>query len=361
MYTPLKFMEQVENMIKLHNIKNYDNIANSKACEFYNKLLSTSRETCFFEWVLEWNKCNQDKDYIGTPYVVWKNLFESAIGIECMEPVDFYGASMQYSIWYDWHKNKKVYKVEDAMCHDFATMKVPFKVSSDVLTKLPSKCFYIEPEYNLGFNGDPSGLFISYDIMNGDVMMVITAIFDDDRVVPVYTSLSFPDAGNAKYVGLDITDFMDDTVVYLEDGRKINYNERKLAQFVFNFLIYLHAANKDVVYTERTKAIYKPNHNDKKPKNKMREIEEFGVGFNIGAKISASTPRVRVKYVGNQNNTPTKKRAYSSNYRSAHWHHYWVNDAESANGKKLIVKWVAETYVKGNTDSNKVTIRKVTK
>ena len=150
-------------------------------------------------------------------------------------------------------------------------------------------------------------------------------------------------------------------MITIEDGYHLSFNEKGIAQFVINLILYLSASNRDVEITERSKRVRKPTE-PKATNYRMREVDEYGVGFRYAQSLSKSVKRV--KYVSSEDSVDSvkvkpkegTKRGYSSCYRSAHWHHYWVKDGDS---KKLIVKWIDGSFVKGNKDSDVVVIQKV--
>lgn len=194
-----------------------------------------------------------------------------------------------------------------------------------------------------------------YDVLDGTATYSLVTIIKHNRLIPIITTLELADFEGAD-IRPDAKTFTDGAHLTLEDGSSVYYNEQMAVRLFCNFCTYLSAMNADVVYTERTRNTYKPAPEGTKPKNKMHEIEEFGVGF----RYTTVKPKTVVKYTGPAVGVePAQKRAYSSNYRSAHWHHYWINNPENPDEKLRVVKWVEGTYVRGNRAADIVHIHEI--
>lgn len=364
MYTPLRYMEQVSNMVTLPGARSLEGLINRKCVEYFNGLIESNRSYCLLNWVWLWNKFNggdltdEEKDFAS----VDKRFFEENIGLAVPDMADFYHQALSYMVLHDWSRSKRVYKVESSMMHDLCEMKIPDTIPVTIFTNLPSKCFYIDYGENQHFCQDAVGCFVMYDVHEGHVTYDLVNIVEHNRCIPIHTNCAFRMDGSTPVSG-NIAGYREKYDVELEDGTSLTFYEREFVRFVFNFFLYLNAANADVEYTERTKQIYKKPKAGAAPKNRMSEIEELGVGYRYSTPVSLN--RKKVKYVGGEDNNAIDeekvKRGYSSNYRCAHWHHFWVNDKDNPGKKVLIVKWVKETYVHGNKTDDKVIVHNVTK
>ena len=132
------------------------------------------------------------------------------------------------------------------------------------------------------------------------------------------------------------------------DIRKFNID--KLHSFFFNFLVYLHASNKDVEESECSKGAFsKPINKNKEPKNKFSEIRQYEVGY----RISSPYPKKKGTTISLGSGGGSPK---SSHYRSGHWHHFWTG---SGADKKLIVKWVDGVFVNGKAEQSVAVVHSV--
>lgn len=365
MYTPLRLMEQIGTMVTVRQCPELSKQANADSRKFAENFYAIDRALKFVTLIVEWRKArgssfNEWTDPIGdiTDYI---QQFEAATGLEPNNVCNFASQMLLHLLQIEWGKHKRVYKIEPDMMDTFCTMSIAKGVPLKAIMNLPMKCFYIDFACNCPFSDRAVGCFVTYDVLGTSLLWHITCVADTERVLYINTDLFTKvdeEVTDSTTVTFDIDAFKKHRHLQLEDGSKITLNEQMLLQFFANFCTYLYAANNDVEYTERTRQVYKPTPEGAEPKNKMREIEELGVGYKYSRSISQS--KVRVKYVG-EKSPVVGKRPYSSNYRCAHWHHFWTNDPDIPGEKKLIVKWVEGTFVKGNKDSDKVVVQKVTK
>ena len=364
MYTPLKYMEQLEEMIIIPNAPEMCEWVNKETIQFFKELIEEDRDSLLYKWGVSWNrlacgypvnsKIKAQYDAIAIPY-------RRRIPIEMQEPEDLLHQSLMMVLYHDWTRNKRVYKIEETMMNDFINMKVSTKISMDTIAKLPSKCFYIDYGKYQGFCERSPGCFLMLGEHKGAKILYAAHLIEGDRIMVMGTVLQVPEDG--LFVHYEEANFKGAYSVIMEDGSRVIFKERDFVHFLFNFLTYMQASNNDIEYTERTKQVYKPS---KTPKNRIKEVEEFGVGFRYSTPV---TTKPKVKYVKSEEqledaDTPEEvqaaKRAYSSNIRSAHWHHYWINDPEKPGEKKLIVHWLPENFIKGNkAGDNAVRIHKV--
>lgn len=365
MYTPISYIEQISSMVQIpYSTKNMEAFMNQRCTKYFSELIEKDRAKNFCYWVHMWNKYNGNltptEEEQQSAY--WdKTYFEKHVGLMCQSMEDYYHQGLSCLILHDWSRNKRVYKIEESVAHDFCVMKIPDMIPVSTLTKLPSKCFYIDYNGSQHFCEGSSGCFVSYDIYDDEVVYDFVNIIEHKRLIPIHTNCTLNLNGDAP-VSSNIDAFREMYSVELEDGTSVDFYEREFIRFMFNFCIYLNAANANVEYTERTKQIYKPLKQGKKPTNRMREIEEFGVGFRYSTPVSMGRTKVKSGYVSQDGSDEERqKRPYSSNYRSAHWHSYWVNDKDNPGQKVLIIKWLKETFVRGNIQNDNVTIHKVTK
>ena len=348
MYLPLQFMEQIEHMVTVTGHSELNEIANKRQLEFFGQLIEKDRSTSLMGWSYAWNQCRYgvaDK-HCRELYKSFAADYVDYVGFKAEEATDFFHTSLLSIIHHDWSRSKRVYKIEPEMLHDLCTMNTPKQIPVKVLAQLPSKCFYIDFGGPSPYTDNSEGLFVTCDFTEGYFTCLMTTIVKNKRLVPVHSlTIIYTDEEVSETF---IDRYQEKVHLPVEGGSIVNVNEKLLMRFFYNFCMYLNAANSDVEYTERTRQIYKPS-TASAPKNKLREIEEFGVGYRYASTIGEG--KVRVKYVGG--NKPEKdpnaeKRGYSSNYRCAHWHQYWVNDPDHPGEKKLITKWIKETFVRGN-------------
>lgn len=364
MYLPLRLMNQIESMVTVSGNPRLKSRANAAMLRTSELFWSKSRAEKFVKSKAEWNRARNGAFCIFPNHVkdieTYINSYITSTGLMVSNVEDFLFQNQLYLIRNEWSKNKKVYKIDNDMMVQLCSMKVPNEIPLKAMAFLPSKCFYIDYNGLCPFCKESSGAFITYDVYDSTILWSITNVIDGKRVQCVHTDFALDvhdDTIENVRCSISLSQFREEPVTMtLENDVKITISDAECIRFFINFCLYLYSVNSDVEYTERTRAIYR-----KKSivRNTLKEIEEFGVGFKYGKSISAST--VKTKYVGEKPKSSGQKRGYSSNYRSAHWHHYWVNDDENPGNKKLIIKWLEGTFVHGNKEDDSVRINKVTK
>lgn len=355
MYAPLKFVEQMENYIQIPDARGMEQIVNAKAMKFAEDFLKEHRSDFYHD-------CGAMRDSSATKIDIKEYLriygnFCRTIGAQGgMDSInDFFDLMGYYDVRNIWRKNKLSYLIDNDLFDTLMNMETPKLAPVDCLAKLPANCFYID------YNGKGSeicenleGTFITTDETSDELNIVLTHLVNSEKLgreLIISTVYRLPYNSCDKFI--PSVPAYESNMIECEDGIVRNVNEKKLSKIIYNFLVYLHAANKDVQVSERTRK----NHEviQTTIKNKFREVKEFEVGFTYGRTIRQND--TKIKYVGDKKQKGVASGTKSSHYRSAHWHHYWTG---SGNDRKLIIKWVEGVFVNGGRDeAENVQVHKV--
>lgn len=109
---------------------------------------------------------------------------------------------------------------------------------------------------------------------------------------------------------------------------------KELLSALLQLVLYICSQNAEIQENPIQKQIYKRNKNQ--IQDKYREIRKWDVGEEISKKIKAS--RLVRNHAEQQRNRPRP------HTRKGHWHHFWTGERDS-DARKLILKWVAPTFV----------------
>lgn len=400
MYEPLKFVEMIKNYFK-----NTDGIVENKTNDLINVMYSEILKDVKYEKIIDsyfgiFRLCyNEDyinnikanafdiiKDFIGynididdaeqiffsmyckickivMPFLNFNqdNWFASAN--EFLPIEDFKDLSFYHSILNKWEKNKIVYKIDDELCYQLSQMKVPEFADTEMLMKIPNKCFYIDcsefKKTDYFCNQKYKGTLVKMQCNEKNVMFNFVHLVEINSYLHSVLSCLIISSENG------LCDFSKIDNVYkeikLERGNSVNFSDANFIKFFINLICYLNIANNDIEISEITKKriknkedIFKEQSKDT-IKNKFSEVKQLEVGFRYGETIRRNRKITRYKYEGDK--FEGEKRDISSHFRSAHWHSYWVGKGKD---KKLILKWVDEVFVKGSKEQNKdVIIHKI--
>lgn len=120
-------------------------------------------------------------------------------------------------------------------------------------------------------------------------------------------------------------------------------------QFTHDFItkalqlvLYICADNADISENIQQKQITRKPTTETEPKDILREVRKWDVGYRIGSIIRKSTNEVQI-----QEQEVDKKHKSSPkrpHVRKGHFHHYWVG-SKSDNSRVLVLKWVAPMFI----------------
>lgn len=246
-----------------------------------------------------------------------------------------------------WGITKRIYKVEPELFKTLSRMKTPSIIYTKFLSRVPYKSFYVDCPGN-EFGEGLSGFFVTF-ARRGNVVLLDIATFaaidrkNDYPYAPIHIDLcsEVDDADDKHSISTDSFIYFDEVVGIRVDSRHIiQIQERRIAKFIINLLLYMGSANRDIEYVET-----EPKARKSRLSSPVRTVK---LGYRRTRPIDISQKRKVYKVTGVSDETTKSnvKRRYSGGYRAAHWHHYWV---KTDSGKKeLQLRWVEGTFVKGN-------------
>ena len=367
MYEPLQFIEQLNDYLVFPGDAKKGSVINTKAMEMLDKEVTNYRDRMISSYVEEADNVAHKRKFLNADN---KNYWEESIirfaeatGMAMEEIADYMDYAIYNHIRYEWGNNKIVYKVDEVLLQKLTEMVTPKTACINAFIKVPVKTFYIDFDGHSQFSNSNKhcGCFVTISVSDTSVSFVMDNIYSFNRIQHVLTRCKL------TVEGLDETETLEDIAcvetttnfkyfesvnVTLENGDSVEFKEIKFVKFLYNFLVYLSAANKDIEISEVTKSVYKKP--KKAPKNKFSEVLTYDVGVKYSTKLSSGVKKRYLTTVKDVDNDREKK-TLKSHYRSAHWHHYWTG---SGDNKELIVKWVDGVFVNG-TDNKDLTIHSV--
>ena len=362
MYTPLEFIEQMKRYIMVlgypdgvvvnlnnklsDNVEEYMSEGDNFGCFVYDYIYNIRR----MEKIGKFPKKLQGK---------WGNLKEElakSLGVPGLDTDgDFFNHLAILNVLNDWKYHKYTYKVEGDLGTMLTDMSVPKDIPLTYITNTPTRCFYIDTtRFGNSFCEDMEGFFVLTLVHNNTLLLLTIAMIRgiNGRIMPIYSRLGCTlevegDEATAISFGSDL----DTTEVTMEDGVTRVLDENKIFNFYANFILYLHASNKDVEESSVSKSNFRKPVEKKKSniKNKFKEVRMYELGYRIVKPKNTSS-----NSTGHKGNGVGSKK--SPHFRSAHWHHYWVG---SKDDRKLVLKWVEGTFVGSKVESDVANVRYV--
>ena len=209
------------------------------------------------------------------------------------------------------------------------------------------------------FRGTPyHGFFVhlEYDANTQERELRLLFLMSDGQTagVPIHI-----DAGTIEE---SIQRTLDEAYANVPDGhyelRRALFTEAKaqseIAQTysrVLQLVLYLCAQNAEIapnseqaVYTRRSATI----------KDRYAEIQKWYVGVRIGNAVRAHRKKIALSTgTGETHSSPRP------HMRRGHWHSFWIGPKSTPEERKLILKWVAPTFVCATEDDTPVTLHHV--
>lgn len=130
-------------------------------------------------------------------------------------------------------------------------------------------------------------------------------------------------------------------------------SEAYMSYLAIQIVLYLQAQNSDIIKIPARKPAKK-----KSTKQRSSRVQSYNVGYNVGATIRREK---RIYEDGAHSSGVsghhTPKRPH---IRRGHFHSFWTGKKDG-NERKLVVRWVAPTYVHNGDQDDRVTIYPVKK
>lgn len=249
---------------------------------------------------------------------------------------------------YSWRKYKEIYSFDS----DFAELLMQsaddeFTVPISTLLSTPYPSFYvqIDGENSLG----AKGFFCSYDYILWDKEV--------SNGTGRQLTLNFLAVYENKYLGcplviregLNIKEAMKWMNMLMSESTGEIIYDPELIQFTHDFItkalqlvLYICAANADISENPQQKQITRKPTVGNQPKDTLREVRKWDVGYRIGSSIRKSTNEAQIPERSmKKHHTLSPKRPH---VRKGHFHHYWVG-SKSDNSRVLVLKWVAPMFI----------------
>lgn len=340
MYLPIQFCSQEESVIPTSD-KEKALFASRLYNAFYHQFLNTDKIYYNMVNAYFYTFRSRGEKYKKAATVINNNIEMAQSAIHAL-PNDL---SWYIHLWMcktvrgKWMPGKQVFKIESNLLNSLCSMGTPKHIHRDLFDRIPCLDFYIDFGSERPAGEYIEGMFINIKEIDGVCYILMTCIVHSDYIVPIFCCGEY--SVDELSGELELIQWCYRDVVKVDINKTTSIFLRKNAtDLLFNFLLYLTATNRDVVYVE------KKMQRGKKSSSKIDTVKSGNVGYRIASEYAKNSTRVRYVYDKDSNPTVTDKRPLSSHYRNAHWHHYWKKNEDGE--KELTLKWVQQMYIKGN-------------
>lgn len=262
---------------------------------------------------------------------------------------------------YAWRKHKAVYNFDPSLAEMLmAQGSSDLDIPMEILFTIPYNCFWIQYDSS-------GGLFvwIEHDIKTDSFELRLLLATEDKgftESIPVHLI-----EGGTVYDGIKATyDIVKNNLpgsAEIDMSKLISYQSTYAAKII-QLILYLCAENKDVKKKSPQSAKAKKSGVD------YSAPKTWDVGFRIGNAIRKydKAQAESENEDKNENNTeneddPMIKNVATRSHRRphtrrGHYHHFWTG-SEKDDSRKIILRWVAPTFINGSAKDIVTTVHKV--
>ena len=265
-----------------------------------------------------------------------------------------------------WRISKDVFVMDPDMEELLYEQEDDIDLSPEIFLQLPYYCFYVQtsrleiPDFPI------HGFFVhlEYDVNNGDRELRLLFLSQDGKI-----TMAFPihiDEANirASVVHTIKESHQNIRAPEMQMLRQNLFAQSKaenierleeLLKKALQLVLYLCAQNKEVAANPEQRKMKKAA----VTKDRYAEVRKWDVGIRIGAAVRQYNVK---KAETTQDKAPSDvvHKAHASprpHIRRAHWHNFWTGPKDG--DRKLVLKWLAPSFVGTNTDDTPVVIHKV--
>lgn len=271
---------------------------------------------------------------------------------ESDEDDEFYPVRLAQTIscLLSWRKTKQIFTFDPKLVQVLRKQEIEGDLPVDVIKTLPYQSFFIQTD---SFD-NIDGVFVYFDdngYADGDLELRFMILNDTETAsLPLHLI-----KGKTLRECIDVT--AGEKLGYLSGSEESLQNVYDSMNTLLQMVLYLCSDNKDVV--EKKRLDFTPKSNVKKKKKNAKKTAakkptEWNVGTVISRTFNKSTYAPQESTLGT--GIGSSKRPH---VRKAHWHHYWKGSRSNPEERKLILHWVAPTFINKPEAETPTTINRV--
>lgn len=268
---------------------------------------------------------------------------------------------MLYPALASWRQYKEIYTFSPELYDMLVSQAEDIVIPMEILFQIPYPCIYCNKE-----GEEDKGFFVFFEQDAEELELRFTEI-EKGKNGDLKPKISWVHLKQ----GYTISDGIQDDMKLVKKNLQEKYNvkdEKQLEDYVntakkmlyeriskhMQLVLYICAENAEIEENPQQKPITRKPSAGTKPKDTFREIQKWDIGVKISKKIRMANKdeKESTEHTETQSIPGASKRPHT---RRGHWHHYWTG-SRNGNERKLILKWVAPTFVGGNTEDTITTI-----
>lgn len=247
-----------------------------------------------------------------------------------------------------WRLSKEVYVIDPDMQELLFDQSDDMQLDPHILLDLPYPCFYIEFSAPLNVAGnDCHGVFVHLEHDTNSKIFELRLLYlcTDGCTMGVPINLDVDTIADS--VRRTTRQALDNLPARMHREREMLENAlqkpEQLAEAyaeTLQIVLYICAQNAEITPSPEQASITRRS---SAVKDRYAEIRKWDVGVRIGSAVRAyyacsSEPDVQTQ--GTQTHTSPRP-----HMRRGHWHHFWTGRKSLPTERKLVLKWVAPTFI----------------
>lgn len=256
-----------------------------------------------------------------------------------------------------WRRSKEVYVMDADMQALLFEQANDLKLNPETLLRLPYLCFYIQfaPD-TTKFHGVFVHLEFDTESKERELRLLYLSQGGETLGVPIHIDAktieeSIDILGSEAFK--NAPEEMKDAVV-LE-----TWQRKQMATFfkqTMQLVLYLCAQNAEVTPNPEQQTITRQAATIK---DRYAEIRKWDVGIRIGSAVRAY--RKAATAAPQSDSGESSHASPRPHMRRGHWHNFWHGSKSEPEERKLILQWVAPTFVNANVEDTPITLHHVRK
>lgn len=266
-------------------------------------------------------------------------------------------AAASFSALAPWRQSKEVYVMDEGMQELLFDQAGDLSLSADILLRLPYPCFYIQFSPAVDYAGDLYHgvfVFLNDDFFDGRRQLYLLYLQQDGE-----TSMLVPVPLEAKTISESMDIVERDAVRKISEGQDAMAQELRaesahtaqqfdLLRRTMQLILYICAQNAEITPSPEQASRTKRSSTGVIV-DRYAEIRKWDVGIRVGNAVR--------NYRRQQETTPVDDpvRTHASprpHMRRGHWHHFWTGPKNKPAERKLILQWVAPTFVTASSKND---------
>lgn len=251
-----------------------------------------------------------------------------------------------------WRLSKEVYVIDPELQALLFDQADDLELDSEILLHLPYPCFYIQFSPAVTWNGiEYHGVFVhlEHDTITGDKELRLLYLSESGRTYgqPVHiesgtVAQSILRTRTEAYENLPPDQHEYRRALMLDD-RRAQMTARFYSQTV-QLVLYLCAQNAEIAPNSEQAFVTRRSKTGE-IKDRYAEIRKWDVGTRIGNAVRAYRRSIETPPEPSAEKTPGTHASPRPHLRRGHWHNFWTGSKNAPADRKLILKWVAPTFV----------------